>query len=355
MNTINKILNPTWQADLSQEDIEEILNWASLTDNINECLSKVGINEKISINDFIKESFWNNPIIFEQLKDFLKAKWIEESDIKDNQQCYQKWMEYIQNFENQKLFLSRKFDAISEIKYENVAKSAEYIVNWNISREYFLKKQMDDYIAKCKSEKKVVMADDVLNNASAKCFEAIDREILESLDVTEQSQTDIEKMKNNFFYESIFSLSNENPWSNLKKSVDLENIDTEHPNGIFLYNNTDLFYTAPDQGSTRIFNLNKNWDESLYTINDFDFLLMMSINRDKNLINFEDLVDKYSQFGELENNNWVWFFKRNDDIFTKMDNIEKTKNESKKDKKDKIFLEKYIDIAREIAITNLPL
>jgi len=36
---------------------------------------------------------------------------------------------------------------------------------------------MDDYIAKCKSEKKVVMADDVLNNASAKCFEAIDREI----------------------------------------------------------------------------------------------------------------------------------------------------------------------------------
>lgn len=352
------------------KELTNILAAQDLASSMDCFFKKIGVKmDPFSVEDFVEKTFVNNSLIFKKLRDFLEEQWIDKETMRSNKEILSHRKQYIQEFDNQNLFLSRTFSSDAKNKYESHIKKTFYQIEWNIFRKFLLQSYFTKYQKKY-IQRKLFWSNQVdtkkrKERVWVRCFEDIDKEYVNKIDVTTLSKNDQEKLKKTFLYKKIFPhFCSYAPYS-FRYSLEWKHENNIHigtPSGIFLYNQNQLLYTKPDQENISAIDLNKDRDTSLWALNDFDFLLVMSLYRDKSYLSSSEIKQKYSSFWTLEEKNGIWFFKKNEKInlwspgnSEKPERIEDASTREKKYRSADKMLFDVVNLSREIAKTNLPI
>lgn len=361
IDTPNRFNNPK-NISFTKKELTIILKNENLESTMNDFFKKNWIKTEIfSIEDFVEKTLENNSLIFKSLRDFLEEQWFDRETMRSNKEILSYRKQYIQGFDNQDIFLSRVFSSNSKEQYESYIKQQFYQIEKGVLRKFLLKIYFNKYLEKY-TEKKVfgqkqIDIKKLKERVGVRCIEDLDRKLINKIDITTLSINDKKKLKKTFFYKKAFPhFCSYSPYS-FKQSLSWRN-----PCWIFLYNENQLFYSKSDQENISAIDINENRDTSLYALNDFDFLLVKSIYRDKESFSLNQIKEKYKAFGTLEEKNWTWFFKRNEEILfwipgntEKPERIDDKSTREKKHKDaDKILFD-VIKLAREIVETNFPI
>jgi hypothetical protein len=316
----------SWSLLITKKETLDIISNKSLENSMNKFFTSIWIQSTFSPKNFINETFSNNSRIMKSLRDFLIDLWYDIEDMRNNRTILQQRNNYIKSFDNKAIFLSRQFNNDTKRKYIN------HIQNTS-DKEFLLEKYYKLYQWKFVNENGIEEKKRA-ERVWMRCLEDIDRQNLQKIDITTLSERDQNKLKQTFFFKSLFPHFCSHAPLAFKKSWNGEIYNSQthenekwfwNPSGIFLFSDTQRLYTKPDQENLSALDLKSNWDESLVAINDFDFLLLHNIYRDRKKISLESLNKKYQKFWTIEEKSWTLFFKRKEEIKTQYP----TKNDTK--------------------------